>query len=74
MNEQVQRATEVYQRDNSWWCSRGRGGRYHFLGNDLASRCGRARMLDTDNGVESSDVPQILRCQARGCKEHWQLG
>lgn len=66
----------VYRRDVSWYTC-GRGGsasRYHFEGVDLASACGRARMLDIDHPNDAVHVPSILRCQARGCKEKWIKG
>jgi len=62
----------VYQRDNSWYSSHGRGGCWHFLGRDLASACGRARMLDIDNPRDQNDVPVQCCCRAKGCVEKWE--
>ncbi len=64
----------VYQRDASWYTS-GRGGsgsRYHFLGYDLASACGKARMVDIDHPKDAQSVPSILRCRAAGCRHQWE--
>ena len=64
----------VYQRDHSFY-ARSRGGnasRYHFLGNDLASACGKVRMLNTDHPARIEQIPTSLRCRAKGCVEHWQ--
>jgi hypothetical protein len=62
----------VYQRDHSFYAGRpGRGGKYHFLGRDLASKCGRARMLQLEDPMPARAVPTVLRCKARGCCELW---
>lgn len=64
----------VYQRDVSWYAC-GKGGsasRYHFEGHDLASACGKTRVLDVDNPRDPQRVDPILRCRARGCKERWE--
>lgn len=63
----------VYQRDHSWY-ARSHGGaasRFHFLGEDLASKCGRVRMLNTDDGRDVDQVPVELRCRAKGCRDLW---
>lgn len=67
---------KVYLRDVSWYSS-GRGGsagRYHFLGRDLASKCGRARMLDVDDPNDADYIASSfpsLKCKAKGCRELW---
>ena len=61
----------AYRRDNSFYGHHGYGSKFHFLGLDLASKCGAARMLNIDGPVEASTVPQSLRCQANGCRELW---
>ena len=62
----------VFQRDNSFYGHHGKGGKFHFLGVDLASTCGKARMLLTDSPMDQNNVPAILRCKAKGCKEKWK--
>lgn len=64
---------KVYRRDASWHVC-GHGGsasRYHFEGEDCASACGRARLLELDHPHDPKDVPFILRCRAKGCRERW---
>jgi len=54
-----------YQRDHSWYM-RSHGGsasKYHAMGDDLRSRCGRVRMLNTDAPRQIGEVPSILRCK-----------
>jgi hypothetical protein len=66
--------TQVFPRDASFNPT-GRGGsasKYHWEGEDCASRCGRARILRSDAGLSPSHVPEILRCKARGCAESWR--
>ncbi len=64
---------QVYLRDVSWYaCGRGgSAGRYHFEGKDLASACGKARIIDIDHPHDATLVPVVLRCRARGCRERW---
>jgi hypothetical protein len=35
------------------------------------NRCGKAKMLLTDSPRDAEQVADILRCRARGCREHW---
>lgn len=62
---------KVYPRDNSFYRTHGWACKFHFLGNDLASKCGRARVLDTNSPHDALSVPMVLKCKARGCKELW---
>ena len=66
-----QAVLRVYQRDNSFYRSHGWGGKWHFLGVDLRSKCGRARMLNTDAGLDATEVPATSRCNRKGCRERW---
>jgi hypothetical protein len=55
----------AYQRDHSWYIGShgGSGGKYHLMGNDLASKCRNSRMLDDSNGVVAGDLPTELLCR-----------
>lgn len=60
----------AYQRDHSFY-ARSHGGsasKYHAMGDDMRSRCGRVRMLNPDEPRRISDVPAILRCKV--CWSH----
>lgn len=61
-----------YPRDNSFYRTHGRAGRYHFLGDDLRSKCGKVRMLDIDSPAIASEIPTQLRCRLNGCKQLWR--
>lgn len=63
--------TAVYQRDNSFYSTHGRGGRWHFMGDDLRSACGTVRMLNVDQPRDAGDVPLACRCRANGCAQKW---
>ena len=66
-------SARVYRRDVSWFPN-GLGGsanRYHFMGRDLASACGRAMMLDDTRSYGAGTIPTELRCRAKGCAEKW---
>lgn len=64
----------VYQRDHSFYASShgGSAGKFHFLGERDASKCGKARLLDTSSPHDADCIPVILRCKAAGCKERWK--
>ena len=54
-----------YPRDFSFYC-RSHGGsarKYHGMGHDLRSKCGRVRMLNADDGRPINEVPAVLRCK-----------
>lgn len=65
----------VYLRDHSFYANShgGSAGRYHFMGEDLASACGLARMLDDGHPSEAASIPEVLRCRAKGCREKWPM-
>jgi hypothetical protein len=66
-------SASVYPRDHSFYMHShgGSASKFHFLGKDLASKCGKARMLDTDARHDAARCPTVLRCKANGCKELW---
>ncbi len=63
----------VHQRDHSFYARShgGSAGKYHFMGRDLASRCGHAQLLLTSESQRAADVDERLRCRARGRRELW---
>jgi hypothetical protein len=44
--------------------------RYHVWGENDMSACGRSILTELSTRT-LDDVPAILRCQGRGCRERW---
>lgn len=58
-------------KDSSSRNSRGGGKLYHVMGDRGVSACGEWPMCE-DMGYPLNQIPEILRCQRKGCRELWQ--
>lgn len=69
-------ATLAYRRDASFYDFPGWGSQYHFCrpSDPALSRCSRRIVLVDFAGLRPAEVPALLRCQRRGCRERWPVG
>lgn len=72
-------------RDAAFFATHGRAGRYHVVLDGRGARpertmsaCGQPSVGVGPSGISElmslADVPEVLRCQRRGCRERWPRG